>query len=116
MRSRHLTLFGTSLASFDAKEGLVLPPETLAFATTDKHRAKAVTGHAFSYVVQAGGSPFPTISSRDLPPWLMLIDNHNGMATLFGNSPPGGIVQFTLSAVNRVGGINQVFFLIIKDR
>ena len=116
MRSLHLTLFGTNATALYAKEGLVLAPESLAFASTGEHRAKASTGQAFAYVVQAAGSPFPTISSRDLPPWLLLTDQHNGMATLSAINPHRGIARFTLTAENLAGRINQVFRLIIKHR
>jgi hypothetical protein len=116
VRSHRLALFGTSAATSFAKEGLVFAPEFLVFAKRDVNWALGATGQAMRYVVQATGSPPPALSSRDLPRWLELVDDHNGTAVLSASDPPRGTTQFVVRAVNRAGEVDQPFALFVKDR
>lgn len=113
MRSHHLSLFGTSAASSYAREGLAIAPTFLAFSPSGRH-VLVVHAHAFSEEVITNGVPPPAIVSRNLPPSLVLVDHHNGTATLSGVGPLTRSARFALSAVNKGGRFNQVFFLIVK--
>ena len=114
-RFHHLALFGTAAATSYATRGLVVAPEALIFATTEMNWAEAATGQPMTYAVRVAGSPPPTISSRDLPLWLTLIDNHDGSASLAGTSPATGTAHFVVTAVNRAGRIDVPLYLFMKD-
>ncbi len=113
-RLHHLALFGTAVATSYATKGLVVAPEALVFARTDMNWAESATGQPMTYAVRVAGSPPPTISSRNLPPWLTLADHHDGSASLSGTSPTTGTAHFVVNAGNRAGTIDVTLYLFMK--
>lgn len=116
LRSHHLALFGTGVSATDAKEGLVVPPESLGFSSNGATSVQGVAAQTMTYVVNAVGTPAPSISSRDLPAWVTVVDHHDGSATLSATNPPVGTTHFVLSAINRAGAIDEPFFIRVRNQ
>lgn len=78
-------------------------------------RSVAGLGLSFSLDVATTGSPYPTVSSADLPPWLTLTPVGFGHATIAGTPPTVGTFTFTLTATNIGGSVDQLFTLKVKN-
>jgi len=115
LRSHQLALFGTGVADSYAKRGLVVAPESLAFAPSDTNWVEGATGHSLRALVRAVGSPHPTISGRDLPASTVVADHHNGTATVSVASLARGTTHLVLRAVNRAGTLDVALYVFVKD-
>lgn len=87
-------------------------PTILSASTTDFLAGKPNT---FTITTQPGAPAATTITvSAKLPPWLTLVDNRNGTATLKATPPASsvGLVSFTIVAANAPGSqATQAFTL-----
>ena len=101
---------GTSSAPVTLSLTADQPP---AFISTGSDTTLANT--AFSYLVSGSGWPTPAFSASGMPPWLTLIDQQNGSATLSGMPTAAGTYSFTLSASNSIGSVTQSFTLIVTQ-
>jgi hypothetical protein len=83
-------------------------------AFTSAGSASGAARQPFTFTVTANGGPTPTITTSELPTWLVLIDNHNGTATLQTTKARRGKHRFVLTATNSAGSVTQTFTLTIR--
>lgn len=113
-----LTLTAANSAGPSAVQNFSLVVNS-GLAITSVASATAVSGQPFSFVVQATGSPIPTLTrTGTLPAGVSFVANANGTATLSGTptAAANGIYQLTFTARNSTGTSSQAFVLTVSQR
>ncbi len=72
------------------------------------------TGRAATFTVTTTGSPVSTLTETGaLPPGVAFTDNHDGTATLSGNSSSDGAYVLTITAANGVSATSQTLVVTV---
>ena len=86
-------------------------------AITSSNNTTYLVGTSGSFTVTTTGYPIPSVSETGaLPAGVMLVDNHNGTATLSGSPTTNGIFSITFTAQNGVSpNATQTFTLTVNQ-
>jgi len=108
----HLRFFATSSI------GIVTEAFTLtvaqAPAVTSRRSAKAVHGHAFSFIFKSTGYPLAKVNHSGSVTGMTFTTKSNGTATLTGKPTKAGTYRVAITAKNSVGSASQTFTLTVS--